>query len=84
MWKSRPVVASAVGGIKRQVPPGTGVLIDDPSNLDSFGASLLALLARPAEMRAMGRRAHRHVRAHYLSDRHLIDDARLVEHLLAV
>jgi hypothetical protein len=23
------------------------------------------------------------VRAHYLSDRHLIDDARLVEHLLA-
>ena len=48
-----------------------------------FGASLAALLARPAEMTAMGRRAHRHVRAHYLSDRHLIDDARLVEHLLA-
>jgi hypothetical protein len=35
-------------------------------------------------MTAMGRRAHRHVRAHYLSDRHLIDEARLVEHLLAV
>jgi trehalose synthase len=84
MWKSRPVVASAVGGIKAQVPPGTGVLIDDPSDLDAFGASLAALLARPAEMTAMGRRAHRHVRAHYLSDRHLIDDARLVEHLLAV
>jgi trehalose synthase len=83
MWKSRPVVASAVGGIKGQVPPGTGLLIDDPNDLDAFGASLAALLARPAEMTAMGRRAHRHVRAHYLSDRHLIDDARLVEHLLA-
>jgi trehalose synthase len=84
MWKSRPVVASAVGGMKGQVPPGTGVLIDDPSDLDAFGASLAALLTRPAEMTAMGRRAHRHVRAHYLSDRHLIDEARLVEHLLAI
>ena len=63
MWKSRPVVASAVGGITGQVPPGTGVLIDDPTDLDAFGGALLSLLARPAEMTAMGRRAHRHVRA---------------------
>ena len=81
MWKSRPVVASAVGGIIGQVPPGTGILIDDPSDLDAFGCAVAALLARPAEMAAMGRRAHRHVRAHYLSDRHLIDYARLLEHV---
>ncbi len=84
MWKSRPVVASAVGGITGQVPPGTGVLIDDPTDLDAFGASLAALLARPDDMAAMGRRAHAHVRAHYLSDRHLIDYARLLEHMLRV
>jgi len=82
MWKSRPVVASAVGGITGQVPPGTGVLIDDPTDLDAFGGAVLTLLARPAEMTAMGRRARRHVRAHYLSDRHLIDYARLMEHVL--
>jgi len=82
MWKSRPVVASAVGGITGQVPAGTGVLIDDPTDLDAFGGAVLALLARPAEMTAMGRRGHRHVRAHYLSDRHLIDYARLMEHVL--
>ena len=81
MWKSRPVVASAVGGIIGQVPPGTGILIEDPSDLDAFGSSLVALLARPAEMAAMGRRAHQHVRAHFLSDRHLVDYARLLEHL---
>jgi trehalose synthase len=81
MWKSRPVVASAVGGIIGQVPPGTGILIEDPSDLDAFGSSLAALLARPAEMAAMGRRAHLHVRAHFLSDRHLVDYARLLEHL---
>ena len=50
MWKSRPVVASAVGGIIGQVPPGTGILIEDPTDLDAFGSSLLALLAHPAEM----------------------------------
>jgi trehalose synthase len=81
MWKSRPVVASAVGGIIGQVPPGTGILLEDPSDLDAFGSSLAALLARPAEMAAMGRRAHRHVRAHFLSDRHLVDYARLLGHL---
>jgi len=81
MWKSRPLVASAVGGIVGQVPPGTGVLIDDPTDLDAFGGAVASLLARPSEMAAMGRRAHQHVRAHYLSDRHLIDYARLVEHL---
>ncbi|MGO9855674.1 MAG: glycosyltransferase [Acidimicrobiales bacterium] len=81
MWKSRPVVASAVGGIIGQVPPGTGILIDDPRDLEAFGSSLAALLARPAEMAALGKRAHQHVRAHFLSDRHLIDYARLLEHL---
>ena len=73
----------AVGGITGQVPPGTGVLIDDPTDLDAFGGALLSLLARPAEMTAMGRRAHRHVHAQYLSDRHLIDYTHLMEHLLA-
>ncbi len=34
MWKSRPVVASAVGGIIDQVPPNAGILLDDPRDLD--------------------------------------------------
>jgi trehalose synthase len=82
MWKSRPVVASRVGGITGQIPPGTGVLLDDPKDLDTFGRSLSALLADPAAMAAMGRRGHRHVRQLYLSDRHLIDFARLLGHLV--
>jgi trehalose synthase len=82
MWKSRPVVASRIGGISGQIPPGTGVLLDDPTDLDAFGGAVRALLARPSEMAAMGRRARQHVRAHYLSDRHLMDYARLVEHLV--
>ena len=81
MWKSRPVVASAVGGIVGQIPPGTGILVEDRSDLDTFGDTLASLLAHPAEMATMGRRARRHVRDHFLSDRHLIDYARLLAHM---
>ena len=73
MWRSRPVVASAVGGIVDQVVPGSGILLRDPSDLDTFGETLAALLERPEEMRAMGRRARAHIRANFLSDRHLVD-----------
>jgi trehalose synthase len=81
MWKSRPVVASAVGGLRGQIVPGAGILIDDPRDLVSFGRSVRDLLDRPEEAAAMGRRGHRHVRSCYLSDRQLLDHARLIEHL---
>ena len=81
MWKSRPVVASAVGGIVEQMAPGTGILLPDPSDLAGFGDTLAGLLARPEEMATMGRRARRHIREGFLGDRHLIAYARLIEHL---
>jgi trehalose synthase len=81
MWKSRPVVASAVGGIVDQLPPQAGVLLEDPTDLDLFGQTLRGLLDQPQELSRMGRRAHRQVKEHFLSDRHLIDVARLVEHV---
>ncbi len=46
MWKSRPVLASAVGGIVDQVPVQAGVLLEDPSDLDFFGRTLRSMLAR--------------------------------------
>lgn len=52
--KSRPVVTSAVGGIVGQVPPGAGILLQDPSNLDTFGETLVTLLADSAGMASMG------------------------------
>ena len=81
MWKSRPVLASAVGGIVDQVPAQAGVLLEDPSDLDFFGRTLRTMLAEPRELAAMGRRGRHHVREHFLSDRHLTDYARLVEHV---
>ena len=48
MWKARPVVASRVGGIQDQIVDGeSGLLIDDPLDLDAFGAAFRGLIADP-------------------------------------
>ncbi len=82
MWKARPVVASRVGGIIDQVVPGTGILLDDPTDLDAFAAALVGLLERPEEVAEFGRNAHRHVVDNYVGDRHLLLYAQLIHGLV--
>jgi trehalose synthase len=84
MWKSRAVVGSAVGGIADQlVDRVSGVLIDDPRDLESFGRALARLLREPDERRRLGRNARRRAATHFLPDRHLLDYARLLERVAA-
>jgi trehalose synthase len=71
MWKSRAVVATAVGGIRDQVTDGeTGVLLDDPHDLRRFGEAVRALLDDPVRRGRLGRNAREHVRQHFLINRH--------------
>ena len=80
MWKARPVLASAVGGIRDQIEDGvSGVLVDDPSDTAAYAAALAALVAEPARAAAIGRRARERVREHYLGLRHLGQYADLLE-----
>jgi trehalose synthase len=83
MWKGRPVVASAVGGIQDQVVEGTGILIDDPTDLASFGRAVRSLLDDPARADRMGAAAHEYVRDHYVGDRHLLRYANLFNTLIS-
>jgi trehalose synthase len=84
MWKARPVVASRTGGIQDQIVDGeSGVLLDDPSDLASFGAALTSLLADPQRAEEMGRRARERVRDRFLSVRSLIDYLALTRKVLA-
>jgi trehalose synthase len=53
MWKRRPVVASAVGGIADQIRDDVdGLLVHDPTNLNEFAE----LLRRPLQDRALAQR----------------------------
>jgi trehalose synthase len=84
MWKRRPVVASAVGGIVDQVLHNeTGLLVDDPYDLEGFGAAVERLLRDRAEAERLGRNGRRHIERHFLGDRHLLQYAELLTELIA-
>jgi trehalose synthase len=83
MWKGRPVVASRIGGIQDQIEHGeSGILLDDPTDLETFGAEVVALLADPEAAEKMGRTAYARVRDHYLGPRHLTQYFELIKRLL--
>jgi len=83
MWKARPVVASGVGGINDQIVDGVnGVLLQDPADLEAFGAEVTGLLHEPEQAREMGRAARAHVCSHFLVDRHALQYVALFDELL--
>ncbi len=84
MWKARPVVASRVGGIQDQVVHGeSGLLLDDPTDLDAFGDLLGQVLGDDDLAARLGAHARERVRERFLGDRHLIQYAELFRRLLA-
>jgi trehalose synthase len=78
MWKRRAVLASAVGGIKDQIEDGvSGVLLDDPDDLDRFADLAAELLKDPERRARIGAAAHERVADRLIGDRHLIRYAEL-------
>jgi trehalose synthase len=83
MWKGRPVVASRIGGIQDQIVHGeSGVLLDDPHDLDAFGAAVTGLVTDPEQAPRMGERARERVRERFLSARSLLDYLDVVRKVL--
>jgi trehalose synthase len=82
MWKAKPMVASRVGGIIDQVVQGTGILLDDPTDLDAYADALVGLLSSPAVVARLGDNARRHVVDVFVGDRHLLQYANLIERLV--
>jgi len=82
MWKGRPVVASAIGGIREQIEDGlTGFLVD-PSDLRAFGGRVAELLDDPHRAERMGAAAQTRVRDLFLGPRHLGQYVELLERVL--
>jgi len=73
MWKERPVVGSAVGGINDQIEDGvSGVLLQDPRDLEAFADALAGLLGSEERRRALGAAAKQRVLDRFLGLDHLL------------
>jgi trehalose synthase len=83
MWKARPVVASSVGGIKDQIENGcSGLLLEMPVDLATFGTAVRSLLDDRDSAAAMGAAARERVRERFLGPRALLDYLALLADLL--
>jgi trehalose synthase len=80
MWKARPVVASRIGGIQDQIVDGeSGVLLNDPLDLEEYACAVRRLLDDPKAADAMGHEARARVRAQFLGVRSLTQYLDLIE-----
>jgi len=82
MWKSRPVVASRVGGIQDQIVDGESGSLVGPLDLAAFGNAVVAYAANPERARAVGAAARQRVREHFLGSRQLLQYLDLLTALL--
>jgi trehalose synthase len=82
MWKARPVIASAVGGIQDQIEHGvSGLLLRNPTDLDAFAGALNQVLASPGWGDRLGSNARQRVGQNYLGPWILAHFDDLVERL---
>jgi trehalose synthase len=83
MWKARPMVASAVGGVLEQIEDGaSGLLLRDPRDTAAFGRLVRQVLTDKEQAERLGRQARERVRRLFLVDRHLTQYFRLLERLI--
>jgi trehalose synthase len=81
LWKARPTIGGAVGGIPLQIQDGeTGYLVN---SIDECADRCMRLLSDPRRARQMALAGKEFVRHNFLTPRLLRDDLRLFNDLLA-
>ncbi len=81
LWKEKPVIGGAVGGIRLQIEDGrTGFLVD---SVEAAAQRLVELLQDPRARTCLGRAGAEHVRDRFLALREVEDQLRLVASLTA-
>ncbi|MFA5653657.1 MAG: glycosyltransferase, partial [Desulfomonilia bacterium] len=80
MWKGKPVIGGAVGGIPAQIIHGeTGYLVNSP---EGAAYRIRYLLSHPRVGSVMGARGREHVRYNFLITRHVRDYLLLMLHMM--
>jgi trehalose synthase len=83
MWKARPMVASRVGGIQDQIENGvSGVLIDDPTDLEAVARAVDGFISDPPRAAEVGQAARQRVLENFLGTQSLVRYMHLIERLL--
>ena len=83
MWKARPVIGSAIGGINDQIIDGeTGILLPDPHDLDAFATAVRDVVEQPTRAQVMGEAGRRHAIDQFLGNRHLLQYAQVFTDLV--
>ena len=73
-----------MGGITDQIEDDrSGVLLDDPTDLDRFAALAADLFGDPERRARLGAAAHERVAGEFLGDRHLLQYGELFASLVA-
>jgi trehalose synthase len=81
LWKARPVIAAAVGGIQDQVIDEVDGLLVDPRDLAGFGRAVCRLLNDADLAARLGAAARQRVHDEFLEHRHLRQWVDLIERL---
>ena len=79
LWKSKPVVASNVGGIPSQVLDSKNGYLLNPMDLQGFADRIIHLIKHPELSKKMGQFGKEHVRNNFLITRHLLDYINLLK-----
>ncbi len=82
MYKSKPVVASAVGGIVDQIRPGVDGLLVDPHDLAATGRAIATLLADPVAAAQMGEQGHAAAVTEFMPDTSLLAWAQVLDEVV--
>jgi trehalose synthase len=82
MWKRRPVIGTRVGGIQDQIVDGqSGLLVDDPHDLEALAEAIASLLDDEKRATELGERARERVYRHFLMPTRLAEYAELLAEL---
>jgi trehalose synthase len=82
MWKSRPVVAARVGGIRDQITSGRSGLLVTPTDPAALGRAITSLIVDMGFAQAIGHAARERVRKRFLPPHFLGGHLELVRSIL--
>ncbi|MBN2324649.1 MAG: glycosyltransferase [Spirochaetes bacterium] len=82
LWKSKPVVASNVGGIPLQIEDGKSGYLLEPRDIGGFADKILYLLDNPEHSKKIGDRGREMVRKNFLITRQVCNYVELLNDIL--